>query len=89
MFRNKGHQIKYLRQESTQTPVTLREIPSGVLNRLAKPTSRNTSIHSEVEDKIYPDYVNDLRKAGVDSPTFPTMGDLWRKHDEKVDSENE
>ena len=34
------------------TPGTLRAIPSGILNRLAKITSRKPSIHSEALDKI-------------------------------------
>ena len=33
---------------------------------------------------IYPDHANALRKAGLAPPNFPTMGDLWRKQDEKV-----
>ena len=74
---------------STHTPGTLRAIPSGVLNRLAKLTSRKPSINSEAVDKIYPDHANDLHKAGLAPPTFPTMGDLRRKQDDKVDSEKE
>ena len=36
----KGRQLKYVGKESTYTPGTLRAIPSGVLDRLAKLTSR-------------------------------------------------
>ena len=64
-------------------------IPSGVLNRLAKLTSRKSSIHSEGLDKIYPDHVNALRKAGLSPPNFSAMGYLWSKQDEKVDIEKE
>ena len=59
--------------------VTLRAIPSGVLNCLAKLTSRNPSIHAEAVDNIYPAHANALRKAGMAPPIFPTIGDLWRK----------
>ena len=69
----------------THTPGTLRAIPSGVLNHLAKLTSRKPSIHSEAVDKIYPDHANALRKAGLKNPDFPTMGYLQRKKDKKVD----
>ena len=69
--------------------VTLRAIPSGVLNCLAKLTSRNPSIHAEAVDNIYPAHANSLRKAGLAPPVFPTMGDLWRKQDEKVEIEKE
>ena len=64
-------------------------IPSGVLNRLAKLTSRNPSIHAEVVDKIYPAHANALCKAGLLSPVFPTMGYLWINQDERVDIEKE
>ena len=74
-------------KESTHRPGTLRAFPLGVLNRLDKLTSRKTSIHFEGVDKIYPDHVNALRKAGLVPPNFLTMGDLWRKQDAKVDME--
>ena len=89
LFRKKGQQLKYVGQESTHTPGTLRAIPSRVLKRLAKLTSRNPSIHAEAVDKIYPAHVNALRKAGLAPPVFPTMGELWRKQDEKVENEKE
>ena len=71
------------------TPGTLHAIPPGVLNHLAKLTSRKPSIHSEAVDLIYPDHANALHKAGFAPPNFPTMGDFWRKQDDKVDMENE
>ena len=87
VFREKVQQLKYVSKESTHTPGTLHTIPLGVLNRLAKLTSRKTSIRSEGVDKIYPDHANALRKAGLTSPNFPATGDLWRKKDERVDIE--
>ena len=33
--------------------------------------------------------MNALRKAGLAPPVFPTMGDLWRKQDEKAEKEKE
>ena len=89
VFRKKERQLKYVGQESTHTPGTLCTIPSGVLNRLTKITSRNPSIHSESVDNIYPNHVNALRKAGLEPPIFPTMGYLWGKQDESIDSEKE
>ena len=88
VFRKKGQQLKYAGQEGNHTPGTLRAIPSGILNCLAKLTSRNPSINAEAVDKIYPDHANALRKAGLAPPVFPKMGDLWRKQDENVDNEN-
>ena len=52
LFRKKGHQLKFVGKESTYTLGTLRAIPSGVLNRLAKIISRKPSIHAEAVDKI-------------------------------------
>ena len=77
VFSKKGQQLKYVGKESTHTPSTLRAIPFGVLNRLAKLTSRKPSIHSEGVYNIYPDHANALRKASLTPPNFPTMGDLW------------
>ena len=89
VFRGKVQQLKYFGKESTHTPGTLRAISSGVLNSLDKLTLRNPSIHAEAVDKIYPAHANALRKAGLAPHVFPTMGDLWRKQDEKVDIEKE
>ena len=87
VFRGKGQQLIYLGKESTHTPCTLRAIPSGVLNRLAKLTSMKPSIQAEAVDIIYPAYANALCKAGLAPPVLPTMGDLWIKQDEKVEKE--
>ena len=79
--RKKGQQLKYVGKESTHTPRTLRAIPSGVLKRLAKLTSRKPSIQAESVDMIYPAHTNTLSKAGLAPPGFPTVEDLWRKQD--------
>ena len=89
VFRKKGQQLKYIGKDSTPETGTLRAIPLGVPNRLAKITSRKLSIHSEGVEKIYPDHANALCKAGLASPNFPTMGYLWSKQYEKVDKEKE
>ena len=79
VFRNKGQQLKYVGKESTHTPGTLRAIPSGVLNRLAKLTSRKPSIQAEAVDTIYPDHANALRKAGLAPPVFPNNEKIMEK----------
>ena len=89
VFIKKGQQLKYVGKESTHTPGTLRAIPSGVFNRLAKLTSRKPSIQAAVVDSIYPAHVNALRKACLASSVFPTMGDLWEKQDEKLEKNKE
>ena len=52
VFRKAGQQLKYVRKESTHTPGTLRVIPLGFLNRLAKLTSLKPSLHFEGVDKV-------------------------------------
>ena len=89
VFRKKGQKLKYVGKESNHTPGNLRAIPLGVLNRLAKLTSRKPFIHSYGVDKIYPDHANNLHKAGLAPPDLPTMGDSWSKQDEKMDIEKE
>ena len=74
VFRKKGQQLKYVGKESTHTPGTLRAIPSGVFNRLAKLTSRKPSIQAEAVESINPAHVNALCKAGLAPSVFPTMG---------------
>ena len=89
MFRKKGQVLKYVGQEITHAPGTLCVIPSRVLNHHARPTSINPSIHADAVDKLYPDHETAFRTAGLAPPIFPTLGDLWRKQDDKVDSEKE
>ena len=89
VFRKAGQQLKYVGKESTHTPGTLRTILFGVLNRLAKLTSLKPSLHSEGVDKVYPGHANALRKAVLAPPDFPTMGNLWKMQDEKLEIENE
>ena len=52
VFRKKGQQLIYAGKESTHTPCTLRTIPSGVFNRLAKITSRKPPIRAAAVDSI-------------------------------------
>ena len=88
-FINKWQQLKYVSKESTHTPGTLRKIPYGVLNRLAKLTSRKPSVQAESVYTISPAHANTLCKAGLAPPVFPTMGELWEKQDEKVEKNKE
>ena len=81
VFRKNGQHLKYVGKKINHTPGTLRAIPLGVLNRLAKLISRKPSIYSSGVDKIYPDHANALRKAGLAPPNLSTMGYLWSKQD--------
>ena len=73
VFREKGQKLKYAGKESTNTPSNLHAIPSGVLNPLAKLTSRNSFIHTESVNKIYPPHThtNTLCKVGLAPPVLP------------------
>ena len=52
-------------------------------------TSRNPSVQAEAVDTIYPAHTNALREAGLAPPVFPTMEELWKKQDEKVEKNKE
>ena len=79
VFSKKGQQLKYVGKESTHTPSTLRAILLGVLNRLAKITSRKHLIRSEGVETIYLIHTNYICKAGLATPNLLKMGDLWSK----------
>ena len=85
VFNKQGQKLKYSGKESTHTPGTLGAITSGALNRLSKLTSRKPSLHSEGVDKICPDHVNALCKAGLAPSNLPTKRDLLSKQDENMD----
>ena len=89
VFRKKGQKLKYVGKESTHTPVTLRAIPSGVFNCIAKLNSRKPSIRAAAVDTIYPAHANALRKAGLEHPVISTMGELWEKQDDKLKKNKE
>ena len=78
VFEERGHQLKYVGEESTHTPGTLRAIPSGVLNHLYKLTSQKHSLHSEGVHRTYPDHVYVLCAAGLE-PQFPNNGIFMEK----------
>ena len=73
LFINEVHQLKYFGKGITHTPSTLQAIPSGVLNRLVKLTSRKPNFNSKRVDNVYPNHDNALRKAGLTPPIFPKM----------------
>ena len=81
--------MKYVENNSTHTPSTLRAILSGFLNQVAKLITRKPSFHLDGIDKIYPNHANAILKAGLASPNFPSMGDVWSKQDERVDTKKE
>ena len=89
VFRKEGQKLMYIGNESTHTPVTLRVIPSGVMNRLDKITSQKPSLHSEGVEKVCHDHANTLREACIAPPNFLTMGDLWKIQNYRLDIENE
>ena len=65
VFGKKGQQLKYVGNGSTHTPGTLQAISSGLLIYLAKLTSRKPIFNSERVEKVYPNHVKYLCKAGL------------------------
>ena len=89
VFRKKGQKFKYVVKDSTHTPGTIRAIPSGVFNRLAKLTSRKPYIRAALVNTIYPAHANALLKVVLAPSIFPTMGELWGKQNEKLEKNKE
>ena len=89
VFRKNEKQLKYVGKERTHTPSILRATPLGVLNHIAKLTSRKPAIHTEGGDKIYYNHANTLCQASLAPPNFTTMGHLWSNQDEIFDIEKE
>ena len=79
----KGQKLNCIGVWSTNTPSTLRVIPSGVLNRFSKLTSREPYFNSERLDNVHPDHISALRKVVIAPPSLFTMGWLWKGKDWK------
>ena len=79
-FHQKKNQLlKYLNKESTCTNATFIAIPSVVLNRLAKITSRTDANSKLRVKKYYPDHAMQLTKAGLNMRTCLFLGLFWVK----------
>ena len=83
-FHQKKNQLlKYLNKEITQKEATFKAISNGVLNRLAKITSRTEENAKISLKKNYPDHANALARAGLGLKNFPTLKELWDNVDER------
>ena len=71
-----NQKLKYLNHDSTHSPSTFRAIPSGVLNRLSKLTSKSQSLKGIKLDEAYPHHARALRIAGIAPKIFPTFKEL-------------
>ena len=71
-----NQKLKYLNNDSTHLPSTFRAIPSGVLNRLSKLTSKSQSLEDTKLDKAYPHHAKALQIAGIAPKVFPTFKEL-------------
>ena len=65
VHRKKNQLLKYLNKEITHTEATLKAIPNGVLNRLAKLTPRTEENAKMSIKECYPDHANALARAGL------------------------
>ena len=80
---NKNQLLKYLNKEITQKEATFKAISNGVLNMLAKITSRIEEKAKISLKKNYPDHSNALARAGLGLKNFPTLKELWDNVDER------
>ena len=67
---------------------TCKAIPNGVLNRLAKPTSRTDENTKMSIKKHYPDHTNALAWAGLSMKIFPTLKELCKNADKRNKNKN-
>ena len=58
-------------------------IPNGVLNRLAKLTSRAKENAKTSINEQYPGQNNTQARAGLGMKNFPTLKELWDNADER------
>jgi len=68
--------LKYLNSDSTHLPSVFRAIPSGVLSRLEKLTSKSKELDNITIDKIYPLHAEALKIAKLAPKKFPTFLEL-------------
>ena len=73
--------LEYLNKESTHTKATFEAIPNGVLNILAKITSRTEENAKMSIKERCPDHDNSLARVGIGMKNFPTLKELWENAD--------
>jgi len=71
-----NQKLKYLNSDSTHMPSTFRAIPSGVLGRLSRLTSKSKSLDNTTIDKVYPHHSRALQIAGIAPEKFPTFKEI-------------
>ena len=67
----------------------LRKIPEGVLNCLAKTTSRKPSLQYKRVDNVSSDHADALLKVGLATSVYPTIEVLCKGQDKKKDLDKE
>ena len=72
----KNQQLKYLNKGSAHTRACLEAIPYGVLNRLAKLTTKTPQNEHKRLDEIYPLHADALRAAQLNPSNYPTLKEL-------------
>ena len=70
-----NQKLKYLNNGSCHTRCCMKAIPSGVIKRLAKLTSREGNLKAKM-DNLYPNHAEALRKAGLAPKEFPTLEEV-------------
>ena len=89
IYMKENQKLKYLNSDSTHMSSTFRAIPSGVLGRLSKLTSKNKKLDNTTIDKIYPLHADALKIAGIAPKIFPTFFELEKLRNKFTKSEQE
>ena len=82
-----NQKLKYLNGDSTHMPSTFQAIPSGVLGRLNKLTSKSKKLDKTTVDKVYPRHAQALCTAGIAHEIFPTFLQLEKLQEKFTPSE--
>ena len=71
-----NQQVKYLNQGSAHRKDVFKAIPSGVMGRLAKLTSRTEENGDVRMDVLYPEHATDLSMSDLAPSLYPTLREL-------------
>ena len=80
--------LEYLNKGSTHTKATFKAIPNGVLNRLAKLTSKTEENAKMSIKERYPDHANSLPRTGLVMKNFLSLKELWENADKREKKKN-
>eukprot|EP00957_Ditylum_brightwellii_P131148 10002954-Ditylum_brightwellii.AAC.1 len=77
-FLKEDQQLKYVDQQSTHRPLTIKSIAAWVYTGLSRLASYSDSMVSKSINKLYPDHAAALNTANLVNRKFPKLGEIWK-----------